>query len=54
MSQQHNAPKAYTEADIQLTISDIQSERFKSERRAAAIYNVPRITVRRRRDGQRY
>jgi hypothetical protein len=54
MSQQHNAPKAYTEADIQLTISDIQSERFKSERRAAAIYNVPRTTVRRRRDGQRY
>jgi hypothetical protein len=54
MSQQRKAPRTYTEADIQLTISDIQSNQFQSERRAAAIYNVPRTTVQHRRDGKRY
>jgi hypothetical protein len=40
MSQQHQAQKTYTEADIQLAISDIQNQQFQSERCAVAIYKV--------------
>jgi hypothetical protein len=53
MSQQRNVQLAYTEGDIILAISDITSNQILSVKRAAAIYNVPRTTVRRRRAGQR-
>ncbi|KAF7566808.1 hypothetical protein PtrM4_151280 [Pyrenophora tritici-repentis] len=53
MSQQRNVQQAYTEGDIILAISDITSNQVSSVKRAAAIYNVPRTTVRRRRAGQR-
>ena len=45
MSQQHDIQKPYTEADILLAISDISSRRVKSVKRAAEIYNVPRLTL---------
>ena len=51
MSQQPQAQKSYTEADIQLAISDIQSQQIQSVRRAVTVYNVPRTTVRDRRAG---
>jgi hypothetical protein len=50
MSQQPQPLKAYTEGDIQLAISDIQSRQIQSTRRAAVVYSVPRTTVRHRRD----
>jgi hypothetical protein len=53
MSQQRNAQPAYTEGDIILAISNITSNKALSVKRAAAIYNVPRTTVRRRRARQR-
>jgi hypothetical protein len=53
MSQPHQTQKTYTEADIQLTILDIQNQQIQSERRAAAVYRVPRSTVRDRRAGCR-
>jgi hypothetical protein len=49
MSQQHNVQKAYTEGDIFIAISNILSKQIKSERRAAAVYNVPRSTIQNRR-----
>jgi hypothetical protein len=51
MSQQHQALKLYTEADVQLAISDIQNNQIQSLRRAEIIYKVPKTTIRRRRDG---
>jgi hypothetical protein len=53
MSQQRNVQQAYSEGDIVLAISDIILKQIQSTKRAAAIYNVPRTTVRRRRAGQR-
>jgi hypothetical protein len=53
MSQQHQAQRTYTKADIQLTISNIQSKQIQSERRATAVYNVPQVTVQRRRARRR-
>ena len=53
MSQQRNVQQAYTEGDIFLAISDVTSNQILSVKRAAATYNVPRTTVRRRRAGQR-
>jgi hypothetical protein len=53
MSQQRNVQPAYTERDIILAVSDIKLNQNLSVKRAAAIYNVPRTTVRRRRAGQR-
>jgi hypothetical protein len=53
MSQQHQALRLYTEGDVQLAISDIQSNKLKSLRRAEAIYSVPRRTIQRRRNGKR-
>jgi hypothetical protein len=53
MSQQHQALRLYTEGDVQLAISSIQSNQVKSLRRAEAIYSVPRRTIQRRCDGTR-
>ena len=53
MSQQRNVQPAYTEGDIILAVSDIKLNQNLSVKRAAAIYNVPRTTVRRRHAGQR-
>jgi hypothetical protein len=53
MSQQRQAQKTYTEADIQLVISDIKLQQIQSERRAAAVYKVPRTTVQHRRNSKR-
>jgi hypothetical protein len=53
MSQQRNVQKPYTEGDLYFAISAITSKRVKSLTRAAAIYNVPRTTVRNRRAGTR-
>ena len=53
MSQQHQALRLYTEGDVQLVVSDVQSSQVKSLRRAEAIYNVPRRTIQRRCDGKR-
>ena len=52
MPQQRKGQKAYTEADIQLAISDITSQQVKSVKHAAAVYKVPRTTIRHRRDGK--
>ena len=54
MSQLHNIQLSYTKADIQLAISEINSQRVKSVKRAAEIYNVPRTTVVYRRAGRRF
>jgi hypothetical protein len=43
----------YTEADIFIAISDIASKQIRSERRAAAVYKVPRSTIQGRRAGAR-
>ena len=53
MSQQQNTQPVYTEADVQLAISDIKSQHIQSQRRAAAIYNIPRRTLQRRDAGCR-
>jgi hypothetical protein len=53
MLQQHQALRLYNEGDVQLAISDIQSNQIKSLRRAEAIHSVPRRTIQRRRDGKR-
>jgi len=53
MPQQRRPQKAYTEGDIQLTISDYTSKQFKSLRRATTVHSVPRTTVRDRRAGRR-
>jgi hypothetical protein len=53
MSQQHNAQSTYTEGDIYIAISDIQSKQIQSERRAAAVHKVPRSTIQDRRAGRR-
>jgi hypothetical protein len=45
MSQQHNMQNTYTEGDIYIAISDIQSKHIQSERRAAAVYKVPQSTI---------
>jgi hypothetical protein len=52
MSQQQQALRLYTEGDVQLAISDIQSNQVKSLRRAEAIYSVPRRTIQRRLNGK--
>jgi hypothetical protein len=44
---------SYNEGDIYLAISDIQSKRIRSEKRAAKIYNIPQTTIQRRRARQR-
>jgi len=44
-------PKTYTEASVQLAIQALDRKQFKSEKRAAAAYNVPRSTLQRRRAG---
>jgi hypothetical protein len=43
----------YTEADVFIAISDIASKHIRSERRAAAVYKVPRLTIQSRRAGAR-
>ena len=53
MSPQQQTPKTYTEADIQLAISDIDARRVRSVNRAAAIYNIPQSTLVDRRAGKR-
>jgi hypothetical protein len=53
MSQQHQALRLYTEGDVQLAISNVQSNQVKCLRRAEAIYSVPRRTIQRRRNGKR-
>jgi hypothetical protein len=53
MSQQRNVQNTYTEGDIFIAISSIISEQIQSERRAAAVYKVPRSTIQDRRAGRR-
>lgn len=53
MPQQRNVQYTYTEGDIYLAISDITSKQIQSERRAAAVYTVPRSTLQDRRAGRR-
>jgi hypothetical protein len=53
MSQQHQALRLYNEGDVQLAISDNQSNYIKSLRRAEEIHSVPQRTIQRRRDGKR-
>ena len=53
MSQQHQALRLYTEGDVQIAISDVQSNQVRSLRRAEAIYSVPRRTIQRRRNAKR-
>ncbi|KAJ8106366.1 hypothetical protein OPT61_g9585 [Boeremia exigua] len=45
MSQQRSSQLPYNESDIQLALFDLRSQRVKSVKRAAAIYNVPRTTL---------
>ena len=52
MPQQRTTQTLYTEADLQLALFDIQSQRVKSQRRAASIYNVPQSTLSDRRAGK--
>jgi hypothetical protein len=53
MQQQRQPLQAHTKCDIQLTISNYTSNQFQSLRRAAAVYSVPRTTVRDQRAGRR-
>ncbi len=53
MSQPRQSQKTYTEADIQLAISDIKAQRVRSVQKAAAIYNIPRKTLSDRLAGKR-
>jgi hypothetical protein len=53
MPQPQQSQKTYTEADVQLAISDIKAQRVQSVKQAADIYNVPRRTINRRRAGKR-
>ena len=53
MSQQRNYQSTYPESDLQLALSDVQSQRVQSQRRAASIYNVPQSTLSTRRAGIR-
>jgi hypothetical protein len=50
MSLQHQALRAYTEADVQIAISDITRNQIQSIQRAEKVYNVPKQTIQRRRD----
>ena len=54
MSQQRNTQTVYTKSDLQLALFDFKSQRVRSQRRAAAIYNVPRTTLQRRDAGTRF
>ena len=45
MSQQRNTQSSYTEADIQLAISDIQFQRVRGYRSTTRIYKVPQSTL---------
>jgi hypothetical protein len=51
MSQQQNNLPAFKEARLQLALKAIERDATLSERRAAAIYNVSRVTLKRRRAG---
>ena len=53
MSQPQQPQKTYTEADLQLAISDIKAQRVRSVNQAATIYNVPESTLVDRRAGKR-
>jgi hypothetical protein len=53
MTQQRNSQTFYAESDLQLALFDIQSQRVKSQRHAASIYNVPQRTLSDRRAGKR-
>ena len=53
MPQPQQAPALYTEADVQLAISDISRNQIQSIRRTEKVYKVPERTIWRRRDGTR-
>ena len=53
ISQQRNVQKAYTEGDLFLAISDLNSKQLRSERHAVAVYNAPKSTIYYRRAGRR-
>lgn len=53
MYQQHYTKNTYTEADIQLALSDLQNQRIQSVKQAARIYNIPKSTLYDRRAGKR-
>jgi hypothetical protein len=43
--------QTYTEGAVQLAIQALDKKQIESEKRAAAIYSVPRSTIQRRRAG---
>ena len=45
MPQPQQAPALYTEADVQLAISDISRNQIQSIRRAEKVYKVPERTI---------
>lgn len=51
MAQPPPFQKRCKEADILLAISAIESKRVRSTNIAAAVYNVPKTSLQRRRDG---
>jgi hypothetical protein len=53
MPQPHRIQNIYTEGNIQLAIQDLSSQQLQSNKRAAAIYNIPRRTLVDRRAGRR-
>jgi hypothetical protein len=45
--QQQQATRPYTEADVHLAISDIQTQQIKSAQLAKKVYKVPQTTIQR-------
>ena len=54
MTQQRLSQTSYPESDLQIALFDFQSQRVKSQRRTASIYNVPRTTLQDRRARKRF
>ena len=52
MALHNNVQLPSNEEDIQLAISSINARQLQSNRRAAAIFNVPETTLRDRRAGK--
>ncbi|KAL6171766.1 hypothetical protein ACJQWK_02769 [Exserohilum turcicum] len=52
MSQQPQPSRYYTEADVQIVVSELTRNQIQSIRHAERVYHVPQTTIRRRRDGK--
>ena len=53
MSQPRRSQITYNQSDFQLALFDINSQRVRSVKRAAKVYNIPRTTLSHRRAGRR-